>query len=170
MVLIEAAAATHVRRFVPSEFGGPPALRPRNDFLDNQRRAALVRLHQLEASGMRFTIFTCGILYERFAPGGLAASQIATESVIAHEGSYLMDFRRRTAQIPFHGPSGNVPQICMTSARDVARFVTAALDLPTWPREFRMRGDQMTVRDVIAVAEQVQGMSNLSWSWPREAV
>lgn len=111
---------------------------------------------------MRFTIFTCGILYERFAPGGLAASQIATESVIAHEGSYLMDFRRRTAQIPFHGPSGNVPQICMTSARDVARFVTAALDLPTWPREFRMRGDQMTVRDVIAVAEQVQGMPNIS--------
>ncbi|RVX72122.1 hypothetical protein B0A52_04720 [Exophiala mesophila] len=132
MVLIEAAAATHVRRFVPSEFGGPPALRPRNDLSDNQRRAALGRLHQLEASGMRFTIFTCGILYERFAPGGLAASQIATGSVTAQEGSYLMDFRHRKAQIPVHGPSGNIPRICMTSARDVAR-------------------------DVVAIAEQVQG-------------
>ncbi|KAL6247799.1 hypothetical protein RBB50_005147 [Rhinocladiella similis] len=157
--LIDAAAAAHVRRFVPSEFGGPPSLRPQNDLLDQGRRAAILRLHQHEASGMRFAIFTCGILYERFGPGGMAASQIGLNSHVSQEGEYLMDFRRRRAQIPYTSTSGQPAMVCLTSARDVARFIVAALDLPSWPREFRMRGDRMSVRDIVAVAEAVQGRS-----------
>lgn len=157
--LIDAAAAAHVRRFVPSEFGGPPSLRPQNDLLDQGRRAAILRLHQHEASGMRFTIFTCGVLYERFGPGGMAASQIGLHSHIAREGEYLMDFRRRRAQIPYSGNSGQPAMVCLTSAHDVARFIVAALDLPSWPREFRLRGERMSVRDIVAVAEAVQGTS-----------
>ncbi|KIW13879.1 hypothetical protein PV08_06660 [Exophiala spinifera] len=155
--LIDAAAAAHVRRFVPSEFGGPPSLRPQNDLLDQGRRAAILRLHQHEASGMKFAIFTCGILYERFGPGGLAASQIGLSSQIAQEGQFLMDFRRRRAQIPHNSASGQPAMVCMTSAHDVARFVVAALDLPSWPREFRLRGERMSVRGIVAVAEAVQG-------------
>lgn len=160
IALIDAAAAAHVRRFVPSEFGGPPSLRPQHDLLDDKRRAALVRLHQLEPTGMRFTVFSCGIFYERFAPGGMAASQIGLQSRIGREGDYLLDFRHERAQVPSHNTSGEPPAICMTSARDVARFVVAALDLPSWPREFRLRGERMTVREVIAVAEQVRGTLN----------
>ncbi|KAK7897136.1 hypothetical protein LTR67_005025 [Exophiala xenobiotica] len=159
LALIDAAAAAHVRRFVPSEFGGPPSLRPQNDLLDNGRRAAILRLHQHEASGMKFTIFTCGILYERFGPGGMAASQIGLNSSIGQEGEYLMDFRRRRAQIPYLNASGQPATVCMTSANDVARFVVAALDLPSWPREFRLRGERMSVRDVFAIAEAIQGRS-----------
>lgn len=108
---------------------------------------------------MRFAIFTCGILYERFGPGGMAASQIGLNSHVSQEGEYLMDFRRRRAQIPYTSTSGQPAMVCLTSARDVARFIVAALDLPSWPREFRMRGDRMSVRDIVAVAEAVQGTS-----------
>ncbi|KAG9775989.1 hypothetical protein KCU88_g5008, partial [Aureobasidium melanogenum] len=179
--LIDAAAAVHVRRFVPSEFCGPPpslympspspSPPPHGLPVDNElRAAALQRLSQLESqpNGMTFTVFTCGIFYERFAPGGLAASQIGltNNNDIAHEGAYLMDFRRRTAQIPFAvdvtatgggGPGPGPATICMTAARDVARFVVAALELPVWPREFRFCGERMTVREVVAIAESIQG-------------
>ena len=157
LALIDAAAAAHVRRFVPSEFGGPPSLRPQNDLLDHGRRAAILRLHQHESSGMRFTVFSCGVLYERFAPGGMAASQIGIRSNIGQEGDYLLDFRRRRAQIPYLNTSGQPATICMTSAADVARFMVAALELPSWPREFRLRGERLTVRDVVAIAEEIQG-------------
>lgn len=106
---------------------------------------------------MRFTTFTCGILYERFAPGGLAASQIGLNSHIGREGDYLMDFRQQRAQITCLNNAGHPAMVCMTSARDVARFVVAALDLPSWPREFRIRGERMNVREVVAVGEEVQG-------------
>lgn len=142
---------------MPSEFGGPPSLRPQNDLLDHGRRAAILRLHHHESSGMRFTVFTCGVLYERFAPGGMTTSQIGIRSNIGQEGDYLMDFRRRRAQIPYLNTAGQPATICMTSAADVARFVVAALDLPSWPREFRMRGERLTVRDIVAIAEQIQG-------------
>jgi nucleoside-diphosphate-sugar epimerase len=157
LVLIDAAAAAHVRRFVPSEFGGPPSLRPHDDLLDHGRRAAILRLHQHESTGMRFTVFTCGVFYERFAPGGMAASQIGLRSNIGQEGDYLMDFRRRRAQVPHFNTAGQPAMICMTSAADVARFVVSALDLPSWPREFRCRGERRSVRDVVAIAEEIQG-------------
>lgn len=157
IALIDAAAGAHVRRFVPSEFCGPPSLRPPNDFLDHGRRAAILRLHQLESSGMRFTVFSCGIFYERFAPGGMASSQIGLQSAVGQEGDYLLDFRSCRAQMPYQSTSTQPASICMTSARDVARFIVEALDLPSWPREFRLRGERMNVREIIAIAEQVRG-------------
>jgi hypothetical protein len=87
----------------------------------------------------------------------MAASQIGLGSNIGQEGDYLMDFRRRRAQVPYLNAAGQPATICMTSAADVARFVVAALDLPSWPREFRLRGERLTVRDVVAIAEDIQG-------------
>lgn len=142
---------------MPSEFCGPPSLRPPNDSLDGGRRAAILRLHQLESTGMRFTVFTCGIFYERFAPGGMAGSQIGLQSAVGQEGDFLLNFRTGKAQLPFQSTSTQPASICMTSARDVARFVVEALDLPSWPREFRLRGERMNAREIIAVAEQVRG-------------
>lgn len=155
--LIDAAAAAHVRRFVPSEFEGSPSARPANDVLDNRQQAALARLQQYESQGMRYTVFTCGIFYERFGPGGMAASQIGVRSSIGQEGEYIMDLRRAKAQLPFYNEAGQPVYVCMTSARDVARFVVAALSLASWPREFRMRGDRMSVSDLVAIGEQLRG-------------
>lgn len=165
LALIDAAAASHVRRFVPSEFGGPPSLRPQGDLLDEGRHAAIQRLHQLESTGMRFTVFTCGIFYERFAPGGMAARQLGLRSQIGEEGAYLMNFRQRTAQIPYSTATGTSACVCLTSVVDVARFVVAALDLPAWPREFRLRGERLSVRDLVAIAEQVQGSFRRRWTY-----
>ena len=117
---------------------------------------------------MKFTVFSCGVFYERFAPGGMAGSQIGVQSQLGREGDYLLDFRRERAQVPFNSTSGQPASICMTSARDVARFIVAALDLPSWPRELRLRGERMNVREVIAIAEQVRGTLNSRfWRTPR---
>ena len=166
LALIDAAVAAHVRRFVPSEFEGSPTARPMSDVFDYCRRAALSRLNQYEPQGMKFTVFTCGVFYERFAPGGMRASQIGLRSVIGGEGEYIMDIRNGKAMIPYYNPAGQHVCVCMTSARDVARFVVAALDLSSWPRELRMRGDRMTVSQLVSIGETLRGEDNGSSIFP----
>lgn len=106
---------------------------------------------------MSFTVFTCGVFYERFGPGGMRASQIGLRSAIGGEGEYIMDFRNGKAMLPHFSPAGEPVYICMTSARDVARFVVAALDLSSWPRELRMRGERMTVDQLVSIGEGLKG-------------
>ena len=162
--LIDAAALAHVRRFAPSEFEGSPTARSANDVFDNRRRAALARLQQLESRGMKYTVFTCGIFYERFQPGGMAASQIGVRSDIGREGDYVMDMRRASAKLPFYNESGEPVYVCMTSAKDVARFVVAALSLSSWPREFRMKGARMSVDELVSIGEDLRGKFILTHS------
>ena len=157
IALIDAAAAAHVRRFVPSEFEGSPAARPQNDPFDNGRRQAIMRLVQHDPSGMKFTVFTCGIFYERFAPGGMRSFQIGLKSAIGAEGQYLMDLRRRTAVLLSDNAAGQPLHLCMTSARDVARFIVAALAIRPWPREFRLRGERMTAASIVAIGQHITG-------------
>ena len=157
--LIDAAANAHVRRFVPAEFGGPPALRSPQDVLDNERRRALLKLAQLESIGMQFCVFTCGVFYDRFGPGGLGQSQLGSSSGIAGEGAYLIDYRRMVARLPYNNAEGRSAKISMISVKDLAHFVVAALSLSSWPREFRVRGDRMSVRDLVSVAQSVRGLS-----------
>ena len=52
-----------------------------------------------------------------------------------------MDIRHCRAEVPFT-IGGPPPQICMTSAQDVARAVVSALDLISWPKIFKLRGDR----------------------------
>lgn len=155
--LIDAAMTTQVRRFMPSEFEGSPSARPMPDPLDYGRRAALSRLQQYSSQGMSYTVFTCGLFYERFGPGGIAASQIGLSTGIAGEGQYLMDFKNLRAQIPLYNSLGRDVYVCMTSARDVARFIVAALDLPSWPRELRLRGERLKVSQIVAIGEMLRG-------------
>jgi nucleoside-diphosphate-sugar epimerase len=157
LALIDAAANVHVRRFVPSEFEGSPALRPVGDVLDRGKRAALQRLEHYQPYGMDYTTFTCGIFYERFAPGGMGSLNIGLGSGVAGEGDYIMDIRRMKASVPHYNNAGHIIHICLTSAQDVARFVVAALDLPNWPTEFRMRGDRLSVLDAVQEAESMRG-------------
>ena len=165
LALIDAAAISHVSRFIASEFTGLPSLRPVNDPFDQGRYAALQRLSELESSGMVSTVFSCGILYERFAPGGLQQSQIGLDSHIAGEGDYLMDFRHARAEIPLESIAGPSPYICLTAVQDLARAVVAALDLMSWPKVFQLRGDRLTAEHIVSIAEQVQGTSIL-WKNP----
>lgn len=161
LALIDAAAQARVRRFVPSEFEGLPSLRPEQDPLDRGKRAALQRLQQYRAHGMQYCVFACGILYERFAPGGMIALNMGRGSGVSGEGDYVLNVRRMKAQIPYK-PDGQPATVCLTSAQDVGRFVVAAIGLQQWPPEFRMVGERMDVSHLVQVAEIMRGWSKLS--------
>lgn len=156
ILLIKAAVSARVRRFAPAEFEGLPQLRPTNDPLDRQRTNALNWLRHFRGS-IQHTVFACGIFYERFQPGGLPRALIARNVGYLGEGSYIMDCARMTAESPALGAS-NQPDvtICMTSIRDVARFVTKAIDLATWPLELRMCGERVTVHNLTVLAQRLR--------------
>jgi hypothetical protein len=156
ILLIKAAVSARVRRFAPAEFEGLPQLRPTNDPLDRQRTNALNWLRHFRGS-IQHTVFACGIFYERFQPGGLPRALIARNVGYLGEGSYIMDCARMTAESPALGAS-NQPDvtICMTSIRDVARFVTKAIDLATWPLELRMCGERVTVHNLTVLVQRLR--------------
>lgn len=160
LALIDAAFRVGVRRFAPAEFEGRPSLRPVQDPLDRGRRGALERLQQYQARGMQYCVFMCGIFYERFAPGGLIASNIGRGSGISGEGDYVLNTRQMKAHIP-HGADGRAAMVCITSAQDVGRFVAAAVGLQQWPCELRMSGERINLSDLVRVAELMRGKSPL---------
>lgn len=160
--LIDAAARSGVRRFVPAEFEGPPARRTAHDPLDHGKRATIDRLRHWSHHSrhqMRFTIFSCGIFYERFANGGLAAMGIGASTGISAEGAYLMNMRSGTAEVVERTTSGQPIYVCLTSVHDLGRFLTAALDLGLqhWPAEYRMSGERMTVSQLLQWGAAVRG-------------
>jgi hypothetical protein len=160
--LIDAAAHSEVSRFIPAEFEGPPGRRPRNDPIDRGRSACLDRLRHWSRSNrhpMAFTVFSCGVFYERFARGGLGSMGIGISSNVYYQGTYLMDVGLSTAKVVEHTASGRPIHLSMMSVHDVGRFVVAALDLglQNWPEEFTMQGDRRTVSEVLRWAESVKG-------------
>jgi hypothetical protein len=160
--LIDAASRAEVRRFVPSEFEGPPTRRQSDDFFDHGRAAAIdflkVCSRKDQRRPMQFTTFTCGILYERFSRGGLASKGIAVGTPLDGPGSYLVDIANNSVECVEQDATGRPVSICMTSLSDVAQFVVLALDLGinNWPSEFRMRGDRLTVTKIIEYAEAIK--------------
>ncbi|KAK7969059.1 hypothetical protein PG996_002501 [Apiospora saccharicola] len=165
--LIDAARRARVRCFVPSEFEGSLSHRPAdNDPLDSNRgnSAALDFLRRWSTSRshpMKFTVFSCGLFYERLAPGGLAAYNMGYSSNVENEGDYLVNIRNGTAEIPEVNAQGRSVHITMTSVFDVARFVAAAVELglDSWPREFKMRGASLSTKHLVEVCEEVRGVT-----------
>ena len=160
LALIDAACSANVRRFAPAEFSGSLQYRPVMDPLDRGKSAALARLQQYVSYGMSYTILSCGLLYENFGPGGLAASNIGHASGLNGEGDLLMNVRGLRASIPF-AATGQPATVCMTSAQDVGRLVVAALEMPEWPTELRMCGDRMNTLQIVQVAEAMLSKSLL---------
>ncbi|KAK2615908.1 hypothetical protein N8I77_002630 [Diaporthe amygdali] len=167
--LIDAAHRARVRTFVPSEFEGALARRPTasNDPLDRGSAQALSMLRELSqpqppgaGPAMSFTVFSCGVLYERLSPGGLGIFNIGLGQNIAAQGDFLMDIGAATAEIVERNAQGAAVQVSMTSVYDVARFVAAAVEIGPehWPRELRMRGDQLSVRDIVGAAMSARGV------------
>ncbi|KAF7953077.1 hypothetical protein EAE96_006296 [Botrytis aclada] len=108
---------------------------------------------------MQYTVFGCGVFYERFAPGGLASMGISTSTALGYQGSYLMNMETNTAEIVEYNTMGQAISVSMTSVNDVARFLAAALylDQRIWPIEFRMQGDRKTVTEIVQYAEAIKG-------------
>ncbi|MCJ1287413.1 hypothetical protein MMC26_006762 [Xylographa opegraphella] len=156
LALIDAALKAGVERFIPAEYGGSLTRRMPIDPLDRGQSVAISRLRQYESQGMAHTVFACGVLYERFCPGGLRLANVGQSSGASEEGDYIVNIRSMRAQVPYDA-SGRPAMISMTAARDVGHFIVAALDLPQRPREFRMRGDRMNASDLVRVAEVMRG-------------
>lgn len=155
LLFIDAALQAGVRRFAPAEFSGLPNKRP--PALDQKHNMALSRLRGHVEEGMAFTTISCGLLYERFGPGGLQGVNMGSVAGNNAEGDFLMNVRTMRAQVPYDA-SGAPAKVCMTSMQDVAQFIVAALDLPYWPSGLRMRGERMNVSDLVKVAERFRGM------------
>ena len=157
LALIHAALRAGVQHFAPAEFAGPLLPRTPVEDLDRGQQAALDLLRQLEPQGMRYTVFSCGILYERFSPGGIGLAGIGLSSGANDEGDYLVNIRNMTASIPLT-TTRQPATICLTSAEDVGRFIVAALDLPNLPTELRMRGERMDVAALVRIAEGMRSI------------
>ncbi|KAJ4133563.1 hypothetical protein NW768_005149 [Fusarium equiseti] len=150
--LINAAARNGVQFFVPSEFEGSIDKRPENDELNPYSHQARQLLRRwARSSQMKWTVFSCGIFMERFLTDGLGSVSIGYGSNLAMPGSYLVDMNSYTAEYVEKNARGHTVRVCMTSVYDLAQFVVAAIDLgpANWPRELTMRGDRLSVRDVV---------------------
>ncbi|KAB2102301.1 hypothetical protein CUC08_Gglean003120 [Alternaria sp. MG1] len=158
--LIEAAVQCRVRRFAPAEFEGQPGLRGQNALLDRGRNSALALLHHYR-SHMQYTVFVCGILYERFSVNGMISHRLGVNSGYGNEGEFIADPRQMTSMAPIYDAANNLSSICLTSAYDVAQFVVRALDMPTWPSEMSMCGERMTVH---ALVETIRACRNRPWA------
>ncbi|KAI0472579.1 isoflavone reductase [Xylariaceae sp. FL0804] len=162
--LIDAARRARVRRFVPSEFEGSLSHRPSsNDPFDNSSSTALTELRRWSSSGqhaMKYTVFSCGVFYERFAPGGLQKYNMGQTCRLPNQGDYLVDVGLGTAELPLTNPQGRSIQVVLTSAVDVARFVGAAVELgiESWPREFKMCGDRLSPQRIQRYCSEVRNM------------
>jgi hypothetical protein len=153
MELLRAAVEVGVRRFAPAEFEGTTAARATPDPLDRDKSNIRGWL-DFYRSEIDSTIFSCGVLYERFAPGGLHQHRLNRRIPYGFEGDYLINPRDLTANIPDN--SGDIT-VCMTAAHDVARLVVKAIAMDSWPRELTMVGERLTVRDIIRTVLQVRG-------------
>ncbi|KAL2023172.1 hypothetical protein VTK56DRAFT_3778 [Thermocarpiscus australiensis] len=161
--LIDAARRARVRVFVPSEFEGDLSHRPTNDPLDRGSHSALdllERWSQSKSHNMRYTVFSCGIFMERFGPGGLQTYGIGAGCGIQGPDDYLVNIQDARAEIVPANANGRPANISLTSVYDVAQFVTAAIELGLehWPKEFRMRGDSMTVQELVRTCSNVRGV------------
>ncbi|KAI2625898.1 NAD(P)-binding protein [Hypoxylon sp. NC1633] len=163
--LIDAARRARVRCFVPSEFEGALSHRPAagTDPFDNGSSTALEQLRhwsQSRSHSMKYTIFSCGVFYERFAPGGLQTFNMGGTCRIRNQGDYMIDVGHGIAEIPESNQHGHPVQVVMTSAVDVARFVAAAVELgiDTWPREFKMRGARLTTQRLQEICSEIRGI------------
>lgn len=176
--LIDAAHRARVQTFVPSEFEGALAQRPTShDPLGRGSEEALGLLQQCsqpsrtQSHAMRYTVFSCGVFYERFAPGGLATFNIGTSHNVLNPGCYLVDIANATAEIVELDAHGVPAMVSMTSIYDLARYMVAAIDAgpENWPREFRMRGDHLSVRDILRACESVRN-GECAYPWIASAI
>ncbi|RAK96090.1 NAD(P)-binding protein [Aspergillus ibericus CBS 121593] len=142
--LIEAAIQSKTtERFIPSGYAIPypeQSLKVLPQLKDYFKAIEILR-----ASRLQWTIFVNGIFLDYFGPPTLRS--------YLKPNVFVVDLESRVAAIP---GDGNVP-VTFTYTFDLARFVVAALDLPEWPEESRVVGDELTWNEFVGPAESILG-------------
>jgi hypothetical protein len=158
--LLKAAVAVGVRRFAPAEFEGPISCRPETDLLDRGKHNMRGWLeYYQERNKIQFTVFSCGVLYERFAPMGLKKSRVGLRLNYGNEGDFIINPRNLLAAVPHRNERGDI-SICMTAAHDVARLVVRSLSMTYWPPEFTLVGEKIAVSEIIRTVLRVRSKSS----------
>ncbi|KAI5456181.1 hypothetical protein BGZ63DRAFT_435621 [Mariannaea sp. PMI_226] len=145
--LIEGAAqSTTVTRFVPSEFGINylEVIKANFPFPATEYKVAAVNKLR-DISGIQYTRFLSGMFMDYYGPPQAPTRMNTMTIVIDHEN--------HKAVVP---GDGNIP-VVLTHTTDVARFVAASLDLKEWPEASFIRGDKLTLNELVAIAESIQG-------------
>lgn len=73
--------------------------------------------------------------------------------------TFVLDVANKAAPIPGTGNE----RTTLTYSKDLAKFVVAALDLPTWTYPMVCYGDKTTWNKTAKIAEAYRGMSSLVW-------
>ena len=163
--IVDAAIKAGVKRFAPAEFEGRPSRRAEdnavNRFLDRGKSQVLAHLHQRRAQ-IESTVFVCGVLYERFSPGGLQHHRMGGSTGVAQEGNFMIDVRHLQAQLPYKNAAGQQVSLCLTAAQDVGRFITRSLDIQQrWPPEMIMHGERVTSYELLRIVARARGTSQV---------
>ncbi|EXF76782.1 hypothetical protein CFIO01_05076 [Colletotrichum fioriniae PJ7] len=144
--LIKAAdLSSATKRFIPSSFAmrypedGVALLPPLEHYFTS--------LQTLSQTNLEYAAVYNGTFLEYFAPPTLKSHH--------PHSTIVLDIAHAAAAIP---GDGNTP-VTFTYTFDVARYVVAALDLPSWPadHELRIVGDELTFNDFVKLAEEVKG-------------
>jgi hypothetical protein len=166
--LLRAAITRRVRRFAPAEFEGPLENRAPPEHLDRGRSQVRDMLEEYRGH-VESTIFNCGVLYERFAPGGLHNYRMALNTYRGAEGDFIINPRNLSGETSFLDSNGEPITVCLTAAQDVARLVVRSLDLPTWPTQLYMTGEKLTISELIMTILRARGESyskpDVTWHW-----
>lgn len=95
--------------------------------------------------------------YSRFHPKGLTHFNIGYRSGVLGPGELLVDLAAKTAEYVPKDDRGKTVLVCLTSVYDLAKFVVAAIEHGPchWPREFTLRGDRLSVEDLVKTCSWV---------------
>ena len=143
LALIDAALKAGVKRFAPSEF------------LTRSKPDDPISLFSLQwpveeavaKSGLEYTFFQNGIFMNYLASGTSGMGYLLKPY------KFLFDMENCKAGLPGDGSR----HVVYTQVEDVAKFVAESLDLAKWPEVSQMRGDRMTLNEILRLGEETRG-------------
>ena len=158
LATLAAAKEAGVKRFAPSEYAGNT-----NKGIDLYAGKEEV-WQATRSSGLEYTRFSCGLFMSVLATGTpkpltdvgqREGKETGEEEALAglRPWNYVVNMKAGTADYP---GDGTFP-MCWTDMRDISLFVFRALDLETWPETLGMRGDVKSFKEIVEIAEKVQG-------------
>jgi hypothetical protein len=88
----------------------------------------------------------------RFHPKGLTHFNIGFRADAPGPNEFLVDLETSmVAEYLLKNSRGKTVRVCLTSVYDLAKFIVAAIEHGpgNWPREFTLRGDRLSVEDLV---------------------
>ncbi|UPL03669.1 hypothetical protein LCI18_014603 [Fusarium solani-melongenae] len=140
-----AEASKYTRRFIPSIWGIPYSREQVGERQMTIGQSKLDAVEALEKSTLEYTLFYVGYFLDFWGYPRVQSYQ--------RQNLIVVDIEYDRAAIP---GDGNTP-VTFTHTFDVAEFVAASLDLPSWEKESYVIGESITWNEFLRLAEEVKG-------------